>query len=486
MNKLALLCCCIFAYCSAFSQKLVEVSPIETLTKEALQFVFGDSELKNGIEAYKVLYETPDIDGSIDTASGLLVIPLNVEDIAHPIVAYQHGTASDRTAVPSNMSLDAFLAYFLCAQGYIATAADFLGLGESRRKIHPYLHAKTEASAAIDLIRASKDYMDQTGIVYNEQLFVTGYSQGGHAAMALHRELEQYFSDEFEVTASSPMSGIYNLSGEVLATVFSDEPYLFPSYMVWIIVAYESVYGNIYDQIEDIFKPGYITMVKGFVEGAISRGELNDLMVNKLMSDFGASIPRLALLDNYIEDFQINPNNAWQAALRDNDLFDWVPVAPTRMMYCKADDQVFFTNSTFTDSVMNLNGALDVMAIDVASEEDHGGCVIPATLATIDFFAQYANPQLVLNTLEVDETLDFQVSPNPAKDHIQLIFSQLEDKFEELDIRLINVNGQIVQQAHSYNPQKFLLPLNDLPNGLYLLEVRSNVSFWTEKIVIKN
>ena len=485
MKKQILFWCFSIVFCPVFGQKLIEVIPLEMLAKEELQLIFFGSELKNGVDAYKVLYETPDTDGSVDTASGLLVLPLGIEDIAHPIVAYQHGTASDRDAVPSNKAADALLAYFLCAQGYIVTAADFLGLGESRRKIHPYLHAKTEASAAIDLIRASKAYLDESAIAYNDQLFITGYSQGGHAAMALQRELESNFSSEFNVTASSPMSGPYNLSGELLSAAFSDEPYMFPSYMVWMIVAYQSVYGNLYTSIEDVFKPGFVTMVKGFVEGAINRGELNDLMVNKLVADFGASIPKLALQESYIEGFQDDPNNAWLMALQDNDLFGWEPIAPTRLMYCKGDDQVLFTHSTFTDSVMNANGAADVMAIDVASEEDHGGCVVPATLATVEFFSQYVNPT-ILSAFEVDKNLAFQISPNPAKDYIQLIFNDLKNNFEELGVRLININGQIVQQMRSNNLQNFRFPLNEQPDGLYLLEIRSDTGFWTEKIMIKN
>ena len=40
-----------------------------------------------------------------------------------------------------------------------------------------------------------------------DELFLLGYSEGGYATMALHRELQQFHSDEFTVTASAPMAG---------------------------------------------------------------------------------------------------------------------------------------------------------------------------------------------------------------------------------------------------------------------------------------
>ena len=47
-------------------------------------------------------------------------------------------------------------------------------------------------------------------VAINEQLFITGYSQGGYASMAVHKYLEN--PSIHEVTAASHMSGPYNLS----------------------------------------------------------------------------------------------------------------------------------------------------------------------------------------------------------------------------------------------------------------------------------
>ncbi|MBO0155283.1 hypothetical protein J0688_25075, partial [Vibrio parahaemolyticus] len=46
----------------------------------------------------------------------------------------------------------------------------------------------------------------------SSHLFITGYSQGGHVAMATHKVIERDYAREFTVTASGPMSGPYNLA----------------------------------------------------------------------------------------------------------------------------------------------------------------------------------------------------------------------------------------------------------------------------------
>lgn len=473
---------------SLFSQNIVEVTLQETLTKEELSAVFLGFPVNFGIEAYKVLYETLDTDGTIDTASGLMVLPVKGEvDQKFPFLAYQHGTASSRNGVPSNP--DAFerrLAYYFAGQGYYTTAADYLGLGESRRIIHPYIHADSEASAGIDLVKAAKTFTEENDLPNSGQLFMTGYSQGGHASMAMHRELDVNPIPGLLTTAGSHMSGIYNVSGELAQGSVSAIEYQFPSYVVWILVGYQTVYGNLYNELSDIFNEPYIEDIQGFLEGTVSRGRLNDLLKETLIINHEASIPRFMFTDSFISDLENNPDSPAQIAMRDNDLFNWVPKTPMRMMYCTADDQVAFTNSTFTDSIMNAAGAENVMAVDVNTTADHGGCVIPATFGTIFFFDEFVERPLVTSTLNLDQELQFTVSPNPASGYINLNFSNLESIFASFEIRLINMNGQTIKSLSINNLENYRLPLNDISGGLYLMQVQTEKGFWTEKIIIRN
>ena len=469
------------------AQRIVDIQHQETITQDELAQRFFGFPIKNGIEAFKILYETLDTDGStIDTASGLLVLPLTeVQDQQFPFLAYQHGTAASREGVPSNIENgERLLIYYFGGQGYHTTAADYLGLGDSKRAIHPYVHADSEASAGIDLVKAARSYLEQEGISYNDQLFITGYSQGGHAGMAMHRALNNDPIEGLEVTAGSHMSGIYNVSGDLITGAISEQVYMFPSYVVWIMVGYQTVYGNLYNDLSEIFRPEFVEDISGFVDGTITRGALNGLLIETLETNYGASIPRFLFTESFLENLDNPTDSPIIQALRDNDLYDWIPNSPMRMMYCMADEQVNFTNSVFTDSIMNANGASDVLAIDVNSAADHGGCVIPATFETVLFFEQFAERPLILSTQNIDPALQFRISPNPATSYLQLKFNNASTKFQRYQLRLQSIHGQTVVEKTTENLENFRFEVNEIPSGLYLINVQSENGFWTEKVFI--
>ena len=192
------------------AQDLISSQYLSNVSKANLESTYGTA-FHNGVDLYRVLYTTPDVLGVLDTASGLLVVP-DDPGFAYPLLVYQHGTINSRWDVPSQLAGGYQLATVFGGHGYATVAADYVGLGEARG-LHPYVHADTEASAAIDFLFAARQFADQNDfLTLNDQLFVTGYSQGGHAAMAAHRALELDYSSDFTVTAAAPMSGPYSVS----------------------------------------------------------------------------------------------------------------------------------------------------------------------------------------------------------------------------------------------------------------------------------
>ena len=479
---LSIILSCLFV--QAYSQNLVEATLVETRSQAELNLIFTliGASANNGGEAYKILYETPDTDGTIDTASGLVILPILDNSIPKPFLTYQHGTSADRENVPSRLPQEALLVYFFAAQGYISMAPDYLGLGDSRRAIHPYVHADTEASAGIDLLRATRQFLDSEGIAYNDQLFLTGYSQGGHASMAMHREIETNLSDEFTVTAASHMSGPYNLSADVIGSTSIDRVYDFPSYVVWLFVGYQSVTGDLYTDLSTVFLPEFIESVEQFANGTLTRAALNDILINQLTELHGASFPNRMFTESFLSDLRNNPSSPARIALEDNDVFGWVPTTPTQLLYCMSDEQVVFTNATFTDSIMNANGAPSVTSIDINSDFNHGECVIPATANTAAFFAQFLEGS-VTSTTNIDPSLAFKISPNPATQFIRIDFPQ--SATDVTNIQVINLQGQLVQERVIDVPNTVAIDMTNQPNGLYLVRVQSENGFWVEKVMIK-
>lgn len=462
---------------NAFSQNVVEVTFIESRTKETISANFG-VDAQFDVKLYKMLYETPDIQGNLDTASGLFIIPDDPTG-TFPLLSYSHGTVNDRNDVPSLLEGGSELAIIFGSMGYVTTAADFLGLGTARG-IHPYVHADSEASASVDMMYAMKTYAEtDAAINLNDQVFVTGYSQGGHAAMATHRLLETELSNDFTVTATAPMSGPYSISQEMRKFTTGDDPYLFVAYLVSLVLSYEAAYGNIYTDLEEIFKPQFVSDIIRFENEELNLFELNSQILFKL-NFLGGFIPKLMLQDSIREIVVNDGEHPLMDALRDNDVFDWTPNAPTRLFYCTADNQVTFRNAILADSVMNANGAADLDAIDVDPAADHGGCVDPATTATIAFFANYQD--VTVGTKEVFTQDLFEVFPNPVNDILTI---QMEtERTDVFTVNLYDVYGKLVKtEIASGNTLE--LEVTELPVGMYLLSINDGSVRGVEKINIQ-
>ncbi len=111
-----------------------------------------------GAQAYKLHYRTPDHRGQLAEGTGLLYLPAGAAPAGGwPVVSWAHGTQgiADRCAPsvsgPYQPERDGrFLDQFL-AQGYAVVAADYQGLGSPGD--HAYLHVRTAARNAIDLVK---------------------------------------------------------------------------------------------------------------------------------------------------------------------------------------------------------------------------------------------------------------------------------------------------------------------------------------------
>ncbi|MFO0359299.1 MAG: lipase family protein, partial [Flavobacteriales bacterium] len=199
----------------------------------------GLLEVQSEVDFYKIKYMTPHPDGSMVEVSGALCVPSDL-DCPLPMGSYQHGTISARDEAPSNPNGEALIGVLYAAVGYIIVMPDYIGLGDSPL-LHPYVHADSQASTSLDMIRAARDLQSTLGYTWDEQLFLFGYSQGGHATAALQRLIETEFGDEFTITGSAPMSGPYDISGVQAGVLTSDQVYPTPGYLPYVVLSYQEV-----------------------------------------------------------------------------------------------------------------------------------------------------------------------------------------------------------------------------------------------------
>ncbi len=472
---LAFIICIAAVSQQAIGQAIIIAELIAQFDKDSLTQRTG-VPAQNGAIAYKLEYVTTGIDGMTDTASGLFVLPDVVTDKG--IIAYQHGTTDGPDDVPSNFNTEALLVTGLAGQGYIMSACDYLGMGSSRG-FHPYVHAGTEASAGIDMLIASMNMAADMGHESISKIFVTGYSQGGHAAMAMAQAIEERPTDDLWLTASAPMSGPYSISG-VMKSLTVDErdtEYLYPAYIAYILLGYQSAYGDVYGSLDEIFRTPHISWIEMFKNGEIGLPTLNSALIGQLRNEFGLSAPYLMFDSLFLQSFREDSSHFINDLLLENDTYRWVPNAPMRIFYCAGDDQVPFQNSLVADSVMNAMGAADVQSLNLNPVFDHGACVLPAVLATLEFFNSFQT------TTPVDdhwEPLSFSLYPNPADEilNVSLTVRPIDARLQLFDATGVLQRSVTLTDANSH------MNISDLKAGMYLVLLRVNGQNYVEKVII--
>ncbi len=327
------------------------------------------------VNVYKVLYETLDKDSLPVIASGAFFIP--VAPACHvPLMSYQHGTIFNKVEVPSQLSGgEIIIGFYLASDGYAVCMPDYLGLGDSPG-LHPYLHAETEARSVADMLAASLEIFDSISLPWNSQLFLLGYSQGGHATMAAHQLIQEHYNNYFSVTASAPMSGPYDLSGVQAAILSSESEYPNPGYVPYLLLAYHDVY-HIYNSISEFLQPPYDETLPPLFDGTHSLGEINDAM-----PDVPSEIIVPAVLDSFIND----PQYKLRYLLDLNNTYNWLPVNPLRMYYCEGDADVSYLNAFVALDSFTAYGSNVVSAQSSGSFLDHGTCAVPSVLNAKGWF----------------------------------------------------------------------------------------------------
>lgn len=137
-------------------------------------------------QAYKLAYRTPDHHGRLAEATGLVYLPAGPAPAGGwPVVSWAHGTqgiadhCAPSVSGPYQPERDGrFLDQFL-DQGYAVFAADYQGLGSPGG--HAYLHVRTAARNAIDLVKAGHRFLGSATL--SPRWVSVGHSQGGAAAL---------------------------------------------------------------------------------------------------------------------------------------------------------------------------------------------------------------------------------------------------------------------------------------------------------------
>lgn len=421
------------------------------------------------VDVYRILYRTPAAAGdSLTTASGLVILP--VDDTCQvPIISYNHGTQLKKNDCFSNLSGEWFLGVVSSATGYASVLPDYLGMGASP-VFHPYQHAKTEASATIDLIRVCKDLSADNDVNLNGQIFLMGYSQGGHAAMATHKTMQEEFPNEFTVTASAPMSGAYDMSGAQFDFVASFEPYSQPGYLPYLIKGYREAYGDaLFTNWSDILKSPYDVIIPPLLSGDYYMSAVNDVM---------PSVPREIIDSAYSAEFFADSLHPFRVALKENNVFQWVPNCPVRLNYCTSDEEVNPLNASVAFNWMTTQGAQQVQKINRSETLSHFECAQPSIVLTkfwFDSLATFCTSTVGLSNKPFTSQ-GWTIGNNYQEGKLLGQVSNYTGNY--FDVYIYSSTGKMVKAQQNINTATFTVDVSTLPAGMYVVWSNLGNGLW--------
>lgn len=359
-----------------------------------------------GVQVQYMHYDTVDAKGQVTDATGAVFIPTGADPKCkgeRPIVLHAHGTAVMQNynfAEVGNAMNEAGLrattmAATFAGHGYVVIAPNYAGYDKSKLNYHPYLNAKQQSHEMADALKAGRNVLNKLSnssqVKDNGKLFLTGYSQGGHVAMATARYFDQLNEP---VTASMPMSGPYAM-GAFGDAVFAGNVMVGGTIFAPLMARnYQEQYGNIYQKPSDIFALGNTDEIPSLlpsknltIEQLIGLGKLplsalfqkmptGNPVLDKLSPQdakfsFGFDTANYLITNNYrlayLGDMQknpdwsipylqgnmkllpvpsANPEHPLRKALKDNDLRGYIPKSPMVLCGGNQDPMVFFDVNT--------------------------------------------------------------------------------------------------------------------------------------------
>ncbi|PPT99573.1 alpha/beta hydrolase [Xanthomonas arboricola pv. arracaciae] len=316
-------------------------------------------------------YATVGVDGEPATASGVVLIPGGERCTGpYPLLGWGRSTATIRNEEQAKDIRDAKgddpLVTRLASQGYVVVSSDYLGLGQSSYGFHPYLHSATEASATIDALRAARSVLQRLKTPLSGKVMLSGYSQGGHAALATQREIEAHLSREFHLVASAPISGPYALEQTFVDSWSGSNAVGESSFGIilgsYAIVAMQHTYRNIYLAAGQVFQDPWAARVEALFPGKLG---LTDLVL-------GDTLPGIDQLKAYFQpgfyrDFASNPGNPFRKDLARNDLLDWAPQTPTLLCGSSNDATIPLKNAVTAIAAFKRRGSIQAALVDIGS-----------------------------------------------------------------------------------------------------------------------
>jgi pimeloyl-ACP methyl ester carboxylesterase len=164
-----------------------------------------------GSQVFMVRYTTQDKGRKVE-ATGMVAVPWNEggSQKTFPTILYLHGTCGWADACAPSLIKGVTLllvVQLISAQGFVVVAPDYIGMDAAAQPPadrHAYMVIEQTAIGSLDMLPAAHTLLEeevQTMALPEEDIYLVGYSQGGHAVFAVDR-MAPYYKPRVRILAA--------------------------------------------------------------------------------------------------------------------------------------------------------------------------------------------------------------------------------------------------------------------------------------------
>lgn len=244
-------------------------------------------------------------------------------------------------------------------KGRVIICPDYIGYGASVNRAHPYMNQELTAVNSLDMELAVLDYFKESNIPVSNDYYtvVTGYSQGGASALAVHKYIEEYLSEEKKSVIKFKESHCGGTPADLESTmdVFLDPPAGFQITGSHILLSFYVIQG-MYISYTEQFKGKTLQDFYAFPlkdDSTENSYDVPYLVNQKTQSSIQTIWGLLGALDIkdvnnvYSQDMLTQGNtfrNTFIECLKKNNLTNWQPKNELFLYHSDEDDTVPYTN----------------------------------------------------------------------------------------------------------------------------------------------
>lgn len=255
------------------------------------------------------------------------------------------------------------LSALLATKGYAVVDADYVGFGVTYQLVHPYLDKNATARAVADMGRLARPFLEANGYTFlTDDIFIFGYSQGGHAATAV----QEFIESHPDYYADLPLTKVFCGGGPydpktTYDVAKSTDVIGFPAVVPMFLQG--TIYAN---DLNDPSLPNAITEADFLSDEMLKNDRykvwLNSKaytmdQVNMLMKGIDCGKFSHILRPEAMGGEEYAPNKILFAKLAENSTATYCPKTPMYIFHSKNDDVVTFDNAEMLRQAFRDRGA---------------------------------------------------------------------------------------------------------------------------------